>query len=55
MKSSTINNGDKVNADFRVWIGDTWLDDYGNPLKQKEIRKNSKANKKSRKKNRRRK
>lgn len=52
MKSSTINNGDKVNGDFRVWIGDTWLDDYGNPLESKQIRKNSRVNKKSRRKNR---
>ena len=49
MKSSTINNGDKANGDFRVWIGDTWLDDYGNPLKDEEHAPKSKTGRKSRK------
>ena len=48
-KVSTINNGDKVNSDFRVWLGDTWLYDYGNPLENKERNAQAKAEKKSRK------
>lgn len=55
MKASSINNGDKVNSDFRFWIGDTWLDDDGNPLPEKVKTRNARASKKARKNKRRRK
>lgn len=31
-KSSKINNGDKMDGDFVIWIGDSHLDDDGNVI-----------------------
>lgn len=49
MKSSTIRNGDKADGDFKVWLGDTWLDDYGNPLGSTDGNASTSRSKKSKK------
>jgi hypothetical protein len=31
-KASKINNGDKMDGDFVIWLGDSHLDDNGNVI-----------------------
>ena len=50
LKVSKINDGDKIDTDFSVWLGDSWLDDYGNPLPRKEAKAHARAENKNRKK-----
>lgn len=51
MKASSIKNGDKTNGNYTVWVGDSWFDDFWNPLNWKQRFKNNRKNKKNRKKN----